>query len=69
MLIERPSSREAAGYLEAALIAYTTGHTYFSSNSINLARNDIGGSGGRREQIKELPHYVYVAIYLTDRGT
>ena len=69
MLIERPSSREAAGYLEAALIAYTTGHQYFSRNSINLARRVIGGSRGRREKTQNLPHYVYVAIYLTDRGT
>ena len=48
VLVDRPSNREAAGFLESALMMYTTTSKYFSSNSVNRRRNDVGGAGPRQ---------------------
>ena len=68
VLVERPGSREAAGFLETALIGYATSHAYFQQNSVNLRRRDVGGSGPRPEQRANLPHYVYIAIKILERA-
>ena len=62
VLVDRPSNREAAGFLESALMMYTTTSKYYSSNSVNRRRNDVGGAGPRQPKRAHLPHYVYIAL-------
>ena len=62
VLIERPSTRQAAGFLEAALIQFVKGDRRHIENSINVSRRDKGGEGPRRKP--DLPHYIYVCIRL-----
>ena len=62
VLIERPGSRESAGYLEAALINYFVNHKYYKTNSINKEHGDLGGEGPRHDNRACLPHYVYLAV-------
>jgi hypothetical protein len=60
VLVERPSTRQAAGFLEAGLIHIVTNDQRHSANSINMRRRDKGGEGPRRKP--GLPHYIYICI-------
>ena len=64
VLLERASSREAAGFLEAALISavQNCGQYHMQQNSMNLCRRDIGGTGPRYQENRFMPHYIYVCI-------
>ena len=61
-LIERPSSREAALYLEAALILWVKCHARHRTTSVNCRHGDVGCEGKRSVDTAQLPHYVYVAL-------
>ena len=60
VLVERPATREAAGFLEAGLIHIVTNDQKHNANSMNLRRRDRGGEGPRRKQ--GLPHYIHICI-------
>ena len=64
VLLERASSREAASFLEAALISAVQhcGQYHMQQNSMNLYRRDLGGTGPRYEEERFMPHYIYVCI-------
>ena len=62
VLLERPSCRESAGYLEAALISWVESSKYYSTNSINIRRGDHGGTGPRLAETSNRPFYVYLVI-------
>ena len=62
LLLERPSCRESAGYLEAALISWVAASKYYSTNSINIRRGDHGGTGPRLAETSNRPFYVYLVI-------
>ena len=67
VLLQRPPSREGAGYMEAGLIQHIWADEYYKSNSINVKRGDLGGEGPRRADRAHHPHYVYVCIRLVQR--
>ena len=60
VLIERPTNREAAGYLESALIMHIACDPDLQDDSMNARRKDLGGEGPR--QTKAKPHYIYFAV-------
>ena len=62
-LVERPGNREAAGFLEAALINYVA-HAAISGKCVNIARRDKGGEGPRNENRAMSPYYIYLAFRL-----
>ena len=64
VLIERPSNREAASYLEAALIMWAKCHARHRKTSVNCRHGDVGGEGKRSVDTAQLPHYVYAALRL-----
>jgi hypothetical protein len=67
VLLQRPPSREGAGYMEAGLIQHIWADGYYKSNSINVKRGDLGGEGPRRADRAHHPHYVSVCIRLVQR--
>ena len=62
ILLERPSNREAASYLEAALILWVKNNARYINTSVNCRHGDVGGEGQRSVDTAQLPHYVYVAL-------
>ena len=62
ILLERPSNREAASYLEAALILWVKSHARYTNTSVNCRHGDVGGEGKRSDDTAQLPHYVYCAL-------
>ena len=62
-LVERPGNREAASFLEAALINYVA-HAEISGKCVNIARRDKGGEGPQKESLAMSPYYIYLAFRL-----
>ena len=57
-LVASTETREAASFLEAALIVHM--EQYHDRKSINLFRGDVGGEGPRRPENRLKVHHVYV---------
>ena len=57
-IIHLCSSREAAGFVESALIHKFSTNSKHSELNINVKRNDLGGTGPRND----CPYFVYLAV-------
>ena len=60
-IIHLCKSREAAGFLESALILKYSTNSKHSELNLNVQRNDLGGTGPRNEG----PYFVYLAAVPT----
>ena len=61
-IIAEVQGREAAGYLEAALIALLYDLDLPIEYNINLKRCDIGGTGPRTAEFRYDKYFVYLAV-------
>ena len=57
-IIHLCNSREAAGFVESALIRKYSTDSPHSDLNLNAQRHDLGGTGPRREG----PYFVYLAV-------
>ena len=65
-LLAEVHGREAAGFMEAGLIALVADQDMDQAYNINLKHRDSGGTGPRPEQFKDHQYFIYLAVCTND---